>query len=82
MLARGFFSITVHVQGGFPLSRNFYLRTSVKLTCVNKTEAMYGKSRTNVKAELRPTFMFSRVLYFIYGSKNYATLERWISTVT
>ena len=39
---------------------------------------MYGRSRTNVKAELRPTLMFSRVLYFIYRSKNYATLERWI----
>ena len=76
------FAITVHVQGGFPLSRNFYVCTSVKLTCVNKTEAMYGRSRTNVKAELCPTSMFSRVLYFIYGSKNYATLERWISTVT
>ena len=73
MLAQGFFSITVHVQGGFPLSRNFYLRTGVKLTCVNKTEAMYGRSRINVKAELRPTFTFSRVLDFIYGSKNYAT---------
>ena len=82
MLVQGFFSITVHVKGGFPLLRNFHVRTSVKLACVNKTEAMYGRSRTNVKAELRPTFMFSRVLYFIYGSKNYATLERWIFTVT
>ena len=82
MLAQEFLAITVHVQGRFPLSRNFYVCTSVKLTCVNKTEAMYGRSRTNVKAELRPTSMFSRVLYFIYGSKNYATLERWISTVT
>ena len=70
MLAQEFLAITVHVQGRFPLSRNFYVCTSVKLTCVNKTEAMYGRSRTNVKAELRPTFMFSRVLYFIYGSKN------------
>ena len=82
MLAQGFFSITVHVQGRFPLSRNFYVRTSVKSTYVNKKEAMYGRSRINVKAELHPTFMFSRDLDFIYGSKNYATLEKWISTVT
>ena len=43
MLAQGFFSITVHVKGGFPLLRNFHVRTSVKLACVNKTEAMYGR---------------------------------------
>ena len=82
MLAQGFYSITVHVQSGFPLSLNFYVRTSVKTTCVNKTEAVYGRLRVKVKAELRPTFMLSRVLDFIYRSKNYATLERWISTVT
>ena len=28
-------------KGGYPLSRNFYLRTHVNFTCVNKKEAMY-----------------------------------------
>ena len=69
MLAQEFLAITVHVQGRFPLSRNFYVCTSVKLTFVNKTEAMYGRLRTNVKAELRPTFVFSRPLFYLRKQK-------------
>ena len=38
-------------KGGFPLSRPFYVRTRVRLTCVNKLEAMYKRSRVNVKVE-------------------------------
>ena len=35
-------------KGGFPLARNFYLRTRVKFTCVNKTKAMYERLLVNV----------------------------------
>ena len=38
-------------KGGFPPSRNFYVRT-----LVNKIETMHGRSRVNVKVEPRSTF--------------------------
>ena len=50
-------------QGGFPLSRNFYLRTYVNFTRVNKIEATYGGSRVNVK--VRSSFTFARGLSYI-----------------
>ena len=38
-------------KGEFPMSRNFYVRTYVKFSCVNKTEAMYERPRVNVKVD-------------------------------
>ena len=46
----------------FPLSRNFHVSTHVNCTRVNEIEAVYGRSRVNVKVErgqllhLRVTF--------------------------
>ena len=46
----------------FPLSRKFHISTHVNFTRVSKIEAMYGRSRVNVKVErgqllhLRVTF--------------------------
>ena len=48
-------------MGGFPQSRNFYVSTYVNFTRVNKIEAMYRRSRANVKVEPRTTFAFTRV---------------------
>ena len=47
-------------KGGFPLSHNFYVRTHLNFTRVNKIEAMYKRSRVNVKFEPRSTFMITR----------------------
>ena len=50
-------------------------------TCVNKVEAIYGRSCVNVKVYLRSTITFTRglfgihCLYFIWARKNYATVE-------
>ena len=49
-----------HFLGGFPLSRNFHVRTHV-----NKKERIHGKSRVNVKVESRSTFTFARGLSYI-----------------
>ena len=51
-------------KGGFPLSHNFYLRTHVNFTRVNKIEIMYERSRVNVKVEPE-TFTFTRGLSYI-----------------
>ena len=51
-------------KGGFPLARNFYALTHVNLTCVNKIEAMYGRSCVHVKLEPRPMFTFTRALSY------------------
>ena len=40
-------------KGGFPLSRNFYLRTRVKFTFANKIEAMHERSLVSVKVKPR-----------------------------
>ena len=48
---------TSHCSGWFPLSRNFSVRTRVKLTCVNETVVMYERPVVNVKAEGGLTFM-------------------------
>ena len=33
-------SVKIHLKGGFPLSRIFYVYTRVKFTCVHKIDAM------------------------------------------
>ena len=47
------------------LSRNFYTRTNVNFTGVNKIEAMYGRSSVSVKVERGLTFTFTRGLSYI-----------------
>ena len=44
------------------MSRNFYLRTHVNFTRVNKIEAMYERSRLNIKVESPLTITFTRDL--------------------
>ena len=55
-------------RGGFPLRRNLHVRTHANFTRVNKIEAMYGKSRVNVKVERGSTFFFraSLPLYILF----------------
>ena len=47
------------------LSRNFYTRTHVNFTHVNKVEAIYGRSRVSVKVDRGSTFTFTRGLSYI-----------------
>ena len=47
-------------KGGFPLSRDFYVRTRV-----NKIQTMYERSRVSVKVEQGSTFTFTRDLPYI-----------------
>ena len=69
-------------QGGFPLSRNFYVRTDVNFNWLyvrKKIEMIYESSRVNVKVEPCSTFTFTRELSFslldiIYIVANYETL--------
>ena len=44
---------------------NFYTRTHVNFTRVNKIEAMYGRSRVSMKVERGLTFTFTRGLSYI-----------------
>ena len=74
-------------RGGFPRSRDFYVRTHVNFTRLNKIETMYGRSRVNVKVEPRSTFTFTCSLSYIASisfthvnfacvrTENYATVE-------
>ena len=52
-------------KGGFPLSRNFYVRLQVNFTRVNKIETMYERSRASVNVEQGSTFTFTRDLPYI-----------------
>ena len=47
------------------LSLNFYTRTHVNFTRVNKVEAMYGRSRVRVNVERGLTFTFTSGLSYI-----------------
>ena len=53
---------------GFPLPRNFYLRTRVKFTCVNKIKAMYERLRVNVIVYQGSTFKVTRDLFTYIAS--------------
>ena len=68
------------VKGGFPLSRNIYLRTHANFMRVNKIEVMYRKPHiTYVYA--RPSmhhlcFVYARrIILRAYARKKYATVE-------
>ena len=52
-------------KGGFPLSRNFYVRLHVNFTRVNKIETMCERSRVSVNVEQGSTFTFTRDLPYI-----------------
>ena len=52
-------------KGGFPLSRNCYVRTHVHFTPVNEIETMYGSSGVSVNVEQGSTFTFTRDLLYI-----------------
>ena len=54
-------------KGGFPLSRNFYVRTHVNFTPVNTVRTRYGKSRVSVNVEQGSTFTFARDLPYIFS---------------
>ena len=63
-------------KGGFPPSCYFYVRTQVNFTRVNNIEPMYGRSRVNVKFELRST-LFKRgcvtaVQFILFNFVNYS----------
>ena len=49
--------------GGFPLWRNFYLRTHVNFSRVNKIEAMYERPIAKAKVERASIFSFSGVKF-------------------
>ena len=51
--------------GWFPLSRNFSVRTHLKLTCLNETDAMYERPSVNVKVEQGSTFTYTHDLLYI-----------------
>ena len=53
------------LKGGFPLSRNSYVRAHVNFTPVNKTETMYERSRVSVNVEQGSTFTFTSDLPYI-----------------
>ena len=52
-------------KGGFPLSRNFNVRTWVKFTFANKIEAIYERWRVNVKVKPHSTSSLSSTLYIL-----------------
>ena len=50
-------------MGGFPQSRNFYVSTHVNFARVNKIEAMYRRSRVNIKVGPRSTCVYAVLTY-------------------
>ena len=65
----------INLNGEFPPSRNFSVRTHVNFTRVNKMETMYGRSRVYVKAEPRSPFTLTRALSYI-ASISFTRLRR------
>ena len=62
-------------KGGFPLSRNFHVRTQVNFTHVNKIEVMYDRTRVNVKVERGPTFgLVLNLNHYILGQSIIAAI--------
>ena len=79
------------VYGGFPLSRNFYVRAHVSFTNENKLKVMYEKPHENVKVEWSSTFTLTCdlpdiALYFVHARKIYVRTQikiiwQWKSTL-
>ena len=63
--SRNYATVAILPMGGFPLSRNFPLRTHVNFTLVNKIGAMYERPRVNVTVDRGLTFTFTRDLPYI-----------------
>ena len=88
------YSRWVPLKGWFPLTRIFSVQTHVKFPCVNEIEAMYERSRVNVKVERGSTFTLPVTFHTLPPSppwlplfylrafirKNYATVEIHLKT--
>ena len=72
------------VKGWYPMSRNFNVRTRVKVTFANKIEAMHERSLVSVKVEHRSTFKLSTfyVIKILRALTCVANLRQWKSTLT
>ena len=66
------------------MSLNFHVRMHVNSTCVNKIEAMYGRSRVNVKVKARLIFTFTPDLSYITSIifTRVKITRQWKSTLT
>ena len=63
--SRNYATVAILPMDGFPLSRNFHVRTHVNFTLVKKIGAMYERPRVNVKVDRGLTFTFTRDLPYI-----------------
>ena len=72
------------VKGWYPMSRNFNVRTCVKVTFANKIEAMHERSLVSVKVEHRSTFKLSTfyVIKILRALTCVANSRQWKSTLT
>ena len=59
---------------------NFYVSTHVNFTRVHKIEAMYRRSRVNVKVEPRSFFTFARGLSYIARSILFKRVKIYVPT--
>ena len=66
-------------KGRFPLSYNFYLRTHVNFTHVNKVETMYGRSRVNAKVEIITSGDLDKIKSKIAKQDNLIKLQKQAS---
>ena len=62
---KNYATMEINPNGGFPLLRNFHVRTIVNFTRVDKIVATCGRSRVNVKVEPGSTFTFTCDLSYI-----------------
>ena len=69
-------SLMIKALGGFPLSRNLYVSTSVKFGFANKIEAMYERSHLKVKVEPCSTARLSPTHYGEIKHRVYAKGKR------
>ena len=53
---RNYATVAILPMDGFPLPRNFHMRTHVNFSLVNKIGAMYERPRVNVKVDRGLTF--------------------------
>ena len=66
-------------KGRFPLAHNFYLRTPVNFTRVNKVETMYGRSRVNAKVEIITSGDLNKIKDKIANQDNLTKLQKQAS---
>ena len=63
--SRNYATVAILPMDGFPLSRNFHVRTHVNFTLVNKIGAMYERPRVNVKVDRVLPLTLTRDLPYI-----------------